>query len=188
MKTCFYLLILAVVARAVPLTTRFDESKPHEDDPQLPLTTTETPEESFIRSDADGDAKLSFDEFLHTDLSYVQLKKAEFESIDKDGDDIISATEYAAFYQKDKADSDESQNKYFVELFKEFDTNSDKRLTPSEVRKILSKRFLLQPKENFGQLFSKFDDDKDGGLNLNEYKKFDQTFPFYELEPIRVVV
>ncbi|KAE9552865.1 hypothetical protein FO519_003930 [Halicephalobus sp. NKZ332] len=156
---------------------------PNVDDPDI-STPTETPEETFARTDSDGDSELSFDEFLHSELSYVQLKKTEFDMLDTDKDGLVSHDEYASFYEKEKSDADENQKRYFVGLFKEFDANNDKRLSQTEVKKILSKRFLLQAKDNFPELFQKFDEDKDGGLDLEEYKKFDQTFPFYELEPI----
>ena len=178
-----YFLICLIVASGVASVPIF----PTLGDPDsTPLT--ETPEESFLRSDSDGNSELTFDEFLHTELSYVQLKKDEFDLLDANKDGILSHDEYSNFYQKEKSDADENQKKYFVGLFKDFDANTDKRLNKSEVKKILSKRFLLQPKDNFAELFQKYDEDQDGGLDLEEYKKFDKTFPFYELEPLTVVV
>lgn len=180
MKYFLIFLIAASGVRSLPIVSTV------EDPDSSPLT--ETPEETFLRSDSDGNAELTFDEFLHSELSYVQLKKDEFDLLDSDKDGIVSHDEYSNFYQQQKSDADETQKKYFIGLFKDFDANNDKRLNISEVKKILSKRFFLQPKDNFAELFQKFDEDKDGGLDLEEYKKFDQTFPFYELEPIAVVV
>uniref|UniRef100_A0AC34F3K0 EF-hand domain-containing protein n=1 Tax=Panagrolaimus sp. ES5 TaxID=591445 RepID=A0AC34F3K0_9BILA len=162
----------------------------HVDHPEQVIIQTETPAESFVRADTDEDIQLSFDEFLKTDLSYVQVKKAEFDMLDANSDGILSLDEFTSFYRKQEEEKDSTDNnkKYYVGLLKEFDENNDKKLSQTEVKRILSKRFLLKPKENFGQLFEKFDSDGNGLLNLGEYQKFDQTFPFYELEPIRVSV
>uniref|UniRef100_A0A914YSQ5 EF-hand domain-containing protein n=1 Tax=Panagrolaimus superbus TaxID=310955 RepID=A0A914YSQ5_9BILA len=162
----------------------------HVDHPEQVIIQTETPAESFVRADIDEDIQLSFDEFLKTDLSYVQVKKAEFDMLDSNSDGILSLDEFSSFYRKQEEEKDSTDNnkKYYVGLFKEFDENNDKQLSQTEVKRILSKRFLLKPKQNFGQLFEKFDSDGNGLLNLGEYQKFDQTFPFYELEPIRIAV
>uniref|UniRef100_A0AC35GJ75 EF-hand domain-containing protein n=1 Tax=Panagrolaimus sp. PS1159 TaxID=55785 RepID=A0AC35GJ75_9BILA len=159
----------------------------HVDHPEI-IIQTETPAESFVRADTDEDIQLTFDEFLKTDLSYVQVKKAEFDQLDSNSDGILSLDEFSTFYRKQDEDKTVNNKKYYIGLFKEFDENNDKQLSQTEVKRILSKRFLLKPKENFGQLFEKFDSDGNGALNLGEYQKFDQTFPFYELEPIQVAV
>lgn len=39
-------------------------------------------EQKFIRSDGNHDDKLTFDEFLHSDLAYDRIKKEEFDSYD----------------------------------------------------------------------------------------------------------
>jgi Ca2+-binding EF-hand superfamily protein len=159
----------------------------HVDHPEI-IIQTETPAESFVRADTDEDIQLTFDEFLKTDLSYVQVKKAEFDQLDSNSDGILSLDEFSTFYRKQDEDKTVNNKKYYIGLFKEFDENNDKQLSQTEVKRILSKRFLLKPKENFGQLFEKYDSDGNGALNLGEYQKFDQTFPFYELEPIQVAV
>jgi Ca2+-binding EF-hand superfamily protein len=161
----------------------------HEDHPEIAVpASTESPPESFVRADADEDLQLTFEEFLHTDLSYLQVKKAEFEMLDSNSDGILSSEEFTQFYAKQEEEKNGNTKKYYRGIFKEFDENMDKQLNPTEVKRILSKRFLLKPRENFGQLFEKFDSDNSGALNLEEYQKFDQTFPFYELDPIQVPV
>jgi Ca2+-binding EF-hand superfamily protein len=168
-------------------TAAADDDDDHVDHPEI-IIQTETPAESFVRADTDEDIQLTFDEFLKTDLSYVQVKKAEFDQLDSNSDGILSLDEFSTFYRKQDEDKTVNNKKYYIGLFKEFDENNDKQLSQTEVKRILSKRFLLKPKENFGQLFEKFDSDGNGALNLGEYQKFDQTFPFYELEPIQVAV
>lgn len=77
-KSFVLLAALCVAALAMPI------ADDHEDHPEV-IAITETPAEAFVRSDADEDLTLTFDEFLHTDTSYVQMKKAEFDMLDTNG-------------------------------------------------------------------------------------------------------
>uniref|UniRef100_A0A7E4ZYJ6 EF hand n=1 Tax=Panagrellus redivivus TaxID=6233 RepID=A0A7E4ZYJ6_PANRE len=180
------LIFVAILCTVTAAPISIENSSEHEDNPQVPVIKTETPEESFLRSDANPDRILNFDEYLHSDLSYVQLKQAEFDEMDANSDGVISAEEYGKFYDISKNSNDET-NKYYAGIFKEFDKNMDKKMSESELKRVLSKRFFLAPKDNFGELFAGFDADKDGSLNLAEYGRFDQEFPFHELEPTRVI-
>lgn len=141
-------------------------------------------DEAFKRVDADRSASLTFDEFLHTDLPYEQLKQDEFNALDTDHDGIVTRIEYERYYQKEKQNADDLRAEYFGQLYEEFDKNFDLKLDRSETEEILKKRFSLKPRNNFAQLFASFDKNGDDALNLDEYIQFDATFPFYQLDPL----
>ncbi|CAD5211466.1 unnamed protein product [Bursaphelenchus okinawaensis] len=147
----------------------------------------EQPEETFARSDTDNDEKLSFNQFLLTDLPYVQLKQDEFNNLDTDHDGFVTRKEYEQHYQKEKESAYDLKAEYFGQLYDQFDENMDLKLDIDETKNVLEKRFLLKPRENFGEIFQGFDKNHDGGLDLEEYIKFDHEFPFQELDPLDAV-
>jgi len=73
--------VLIAVFGVATLVGGFPQNKGTE---QPPDSLQETPVEMFNRSDADKDERLTFDEFLHTDLLYEQLKRDEFNALDAD--------------------------------------------------------------------------------------------------------
>lgn len=73
---------------------------------------------------------------------------------------------------------------YFGKVFEEFDEDMDKALNQQELERVLRERFLVRPRENFPKLFYGFDRDHSGGLDLNEYMKFDDKFPFEQTDPL----
>ncbi|CAD5215819.1 unnamed protein product [Bursaphelenchus xylophilus] len=173
MKVLLCLLLISAVA-ALPFEIR-DPTR----DPAL-----EQPEETFARSDVDKDDKLTFNQFLLTDLPYVQLKKEEFNNLDIDHDGFVTKTEYEQHYQKEKESAYDLKAEYFGQLYDQFDENMDLKLDINEIKNVLEKRFLLKPRENFSQIFKGFDKNNDGALDLEEYIKFDAEFPFQELDPL----
>ncbi|KAI6171986.1 hypothetical protein M3Y98_00922700 [Aphelenchoides besseyi] len=147
-------------------------------------TTVEQPEETFRRVDSDNSGSLTFDEFLHTEKIYEQLKRDEFDGLDADHDGQITRHEYEVHYQKEKQSADDLRAEYFGQIFEQFDSDYDLRLNREEVQKVLAERFMLKPRENFNQIFDSFDKNHDGALDLEEYIKFDAELPFHELDPI----
>jgi len=145
----------------------------------------ETPMEMFNRSDADKDERLTFDEFLHTDLLYEQLKRDEFNALDADRDGIVTREEYENHVRREKEHGDSTKAEYFKQLFEQFDEDNDMKLSPKEVENVLQKRFLVKPKDpvKFKDLFDSHDSNGDGGLDLNEYLRFDAVLPFAEFNP-----
>jgi len=144
----------------------------------------EKPDETFKRVDADKTDSLSFDEFLHTDLPYEQLKKDEFDALDTNKDGTITRLEYQSHYQKEKQNADDLRAEYFGQIYEEFDENFDLKLSRDEIEKVLEKRFSLKPRPNFPMIFASFDKNHDGALDLDEYIKFDSEMPFHQLDPI----
>ncbi|VDM59431.1 unnamed protein product [Angiostrongylus costaricensis] len=144
----------------------------------------ENHEEKFLRVDQNKDKKLNFGEFLHMELAYVDAKKEEFDSLDKDGDGIITQREYEEHYRGVTNRSEARRTEYFAKVFQDFDEDFDLSLSQNELEKLLAKRFLVKPRENFPKLFYNLDNDRSGGLDLNEYMKFDATFPFDQTDPI----
>ncbi|KAJ1366093.1 hypothetical protein KIN20_026687 [Parelaphostrongylus tenuis] len=141
-------------------------------------------EEKFLRVDQNRDKKLTFDEFLQMEVAYVDAKKEEFDSLDKNGDGVITHSEYEEHYRGVSNRSEARRTEYFGKVFREFDENRDMSLGQDELEKVLAKRFLVKPRENFPKLFYNLDKDHSGGLDLNEYMKFDATFPFEQTDPI----
>jgi len=180
------LFAMLAIAYSAPLAEihEEDDSENTTDNAEI-AAPEETPEEAFTRSDTDDDSSLTFNEFLQTELSYVQLKRKEFEMLDGDHDGKVTHGEYADYYGAQHEEAKQGQQKYLIELFKEFDHNNDKQLNRSEVETVLAKRFFLKPKANFAELFTQFDTNGDNALSMDEYGKFDASFPFYELEPLR---
>ncbi|XGW07979.1 hypothetical protein V3C99_010812 [Haemonchus contortus] len=141
-------------------------------------------EEKFARVDQNKDKKLDFNEFLHMELAYVEAKKEEFDSLDKDKDGIVTLKEYEEHYHGVTSRSEARRSEYFANVFHDFDEDFDMALNQNELQRVLAERFLVKPRENFPKLFYSYDHDHSGGLDLTEYMKFDATFPFEQTDPI----
>ncbi|VDP58392.1 unnamed protein product [Heligmosomoides polygyrus] len=141
-------------------------------------------EERFLRVDQNKDKKLDFNEFLHMELAYVDAKREEFDSLDKDKDGIVTQKEYEEHYHGVTSRSEARRTEYFAQVFQDFDEDFDMSLSQDELERVLAERFLVKPRENFPKLFYSFDRDHSGGLDLTEYMKFDSSFPFEQTDPI----
>ncbi|EYC13943.1 hypothetical protein Y032_0042g614 [Ancylostoma ceylanicum] len=141
-------------------------------------------EEKFLRVDSNKDKKLDFNEFLHMELAYVDAKREEFDSLDKDKDGIVTQKEYEEHYHGVTSRSEARRSEYFAKVFQDFDEDFDMSLNQDEMERVLAERFLVKPRENFPKLFYSFDHDHSGGLDLTEYMKFDAEFPFDQTDPI----
>ncbi|KAK5977199.1 EF hand [Trichostrongylus colubriformis] len=148
------------------------------------IAKQENHEEKFARVDKNNDKKLNFDEFLHMELAYVDAKKEEFDSLDKDKDGIVTLKEYEEHYHGVTSRSEARRSEYFANVFHDFDEDFDMSLNQDELERVLAERFLVKPRENFPKLFYSYDHDHSGGLDLTEYMKFDSTFPFEQTDPI----
>ncbi|GMT14909.1 hypothetical protein PFISCL1PPCAC_6206, partial [Pristionchus fissidentatus] len=171
-------LSLSLSAPITPLT---------EDDLVVPGLSVpeETPKEKFERVDANEDDEINFDEFLHMDYVYEQAKKEEFELLDSNKDGKISKEEYDANLNEQQTKRDEVKKSYFSGIFEEFDWDGGKSLSEEELRKVFHSRFLLEPRANFGHIIAGFDADHSGGLDVNEYTKLDEEFPFDQTDPLK---
>uniref|UniRef100_A0A158P979 EF-hand domain-containing protein n=1 Tax=Angiostrongylus cantonensis TaxID=6313 RepID=A0A158P979_ANGCA len=104
------------------------------------------------------------------ELAYVDAKKEEFNSLDKDGDGIITQKEYEEHYHGVTNRSEARRTEYFAKVFQDFDEDFDMSLSQDELEKLLAKRFLVKPRENFPKLFYVLDNDRSGGLDLNAHR------------------
>ncbi len=62
-----------------------------------------------------------------------------------------------------------------MEVFNKADKDGDKTLTKDEVRKMLREMQLSVDKKSFNEIYQKFDIDKNGLLDRNEFNLFIQT-------------
>lgn len=147
------------------------------------VLSEETPGEKFSRSDANNDEKLSFDEFLHMELPYVLMKRTEFGGYDANEDGFISKAEYDSKLHRYIDKYDGRRAHYFGKIYADYDENFDMKLSKDEVTKMISNRFQLKPGSNFNEIYRSFDADKDGGLDIDEYMKFDDDMPLDEFVP-----
>ena len=99
-------------------------------------------------------------------------------------DGKLSLSEYEEHYHGVASKSAAIRAEYFGKVFEEFDEDMDKMLNQEETERVLRERFLVKPRENFPKLFYGFDHDHNGGLDLNEYIKFDSEFPFEQTDPL----
>ncbi|VDN51190.1 unnamed protein product [Dracunculus medinensis] len=132
----------------------------------------------------DRNKELTFDEFLRTDPQYELLKKQQFDAYDLNGDGIVTLKEFNSFNDEKEEKSIVNKARYYGKIFEDFDDNFDMKISLDEAKKILVERFLLKPRSNFAKLFTRFDSDADGSLNILEYVNFDRDFPFEELDPV----
>ncbi|GMS90457.1 hypothetical protein PENTCL1PPCAC_12632 [Pristionchus entomophagus] len=167
----FSLLLLSLLSISIcaPITPLTENSLV----PGLDLPK-ESDKERFERIDQNEDDDISFDEFLHMDYVYEQAKKEEFNLLDTDKDGKISKEEYDARLNQQQSRREEVKNSYFSGIFEEFDEDGDKSLSEEELRNVFHKRFLLEPRDNFGTIIEGFDVDQSGGLDVNEYSKLDK--------------
>ncbi|VDL65871.1 unnamed protein product [Nippostrongylus brasiliensis] len=92
---------------------------PLEEQFNLPSFTTkqENHEEKFVRVDQNNDKRLDFNEFLHMELAYVEAKREEFDSLDKDKDGIVTLKEYEEHYHGLTSRSEARRSEYFAKVF-----------------------------------------------------------------------
>uniref|UniRef100_A0AC35U376 EF-hand domain-containing protein n=1 Tax=Rhabditophanes sp. KR3021 TaxID=114890 RepID=A0AC35U376_9BILA len=124
--------------------------------------------------DADKNNKLNGNELEKVMLKKFVLKpKGDFTLImnkfDKDQDGEWNAEEYLSF------DKDLPFHEF------EFDADKNNKLNGNELEKVMINKFVLKPKGDFTLIMNKFDKDKDGEWNAEEYLSFDKDLPFHEL-------
>ncbi|CAD6192244.1 unnamed protein product [Caenorhabditis auriculariae] len=168
------LLSVAVFCAPLPLEEQFNVFS----------TKQENHEQRFVRVDANKDKEVTFNEFLHMELAYVEAKKEEFDNLDKNKNGKIELAEYEEHFHESSSRSEKLRTKYFAQVFEDFDEDLDMALNQEELERVLAERFLVKPRENFPKLFFAYDADHSGGLDLTEYMKFDATFPFEQTDPI----
>jgi hypothetical protein len=145
----------AAVAACVAIPGLAEEKKPPQEQAKK-----RNPEQVFKRLDANGDQKLSLDEFKGK-REEAAAKKA-FDAKDADKDGSLTFAEYSAEQPAAKG-APEKPQRTPEERFARLDKNGDKSVSFDEYK---GKREEAQAKTQFDRQ----DADKDGKLTLEEFK------------------
>jgi Ca2+-binding EF-hand superfamily protein len=154
------------------------------------------PEALFKKMDADGDGKISKDEFKdymakngpRALRDKPELLDRAFDKADADGDGYLSMDEFKALVEKFRermggkgkpGAGPAAGAKALLEkpevLFKKMDANGDGKVSKDEFKSFLAKNgppMLRDKTELLDKLFDRLDTDGDGSLTMEEFKGF----------------
>ena len=129
---------------------------------------------NFQMADKNHDGRISFQELKEVmEKSQCSFSEAELQdyvndvNIDENGElDMEAFLDIIENYQRDNDTEEELQ-----EVFKIFDKNNTKLITPKNVMDVFSKIDESIKEEEILQMFKECDLDRDGYLNYEEFKR-----------------
>ncbi|KAL7073283.1 hypothetical protein ACQ4LE_007341 [Meloidogyne hapla] len=137
----------------------------------------ETKDEMFARMDSDGDNMISLQDYMNRDRYYVESVRAEFNDIDTNGDGMVSKHEFDAFVRRLDEQREAALRNASNFTLQRNDANKDGELSEEELGAYI-KGTLQRSISRLPQVFSQFDRDENGKLNLEEFHDLDFNFPW----------
>uniref|UniRef100_A0A915NMT4 EF-hand domain-containing protein n=1 Tax=Meloidogyne floridensis TaxID=298350 RepID=A0A915NMT4_9BILA len=137
----------------------------------------ETKDEMFARMDSDGDNMITLQDYMNRDRYYVESVKAEFNDIDTNGDGMVSKHEFDAFVRRLDEQREAAMRNASNFTLQRNDANKDGELSEEELGAYI-KGTLQRNIARLPQVFSQFDRDENGKLNLEEFHNLDFNFPW----------
>lgn len=130
----------------------------------------------FNKFDKNGDGKISSDEVkdslkelgVQTTTDQVQYMMQEY---DKDGDGYIDLDEFVEFIQHGGKDCDGDNNKELKDAFDLYDGDKNGLISANELHKVMKNLGLKCSMSDCMKMISQVDEDGDGSVNFEEFKK-----------------
>ncbi|CAI9773705.1 unnamed protein product [Fraxinus pennsylvanica] len=152
---------------------------PLHSEPSMYLEDTEEVEKTFNRFDANGDGKISAEEFSGVMKAITADTTAEdvghmMKEMDTDKDGFINLHEFATFCKGETnpfASTGDGGEKELKEAFELYDQNHNGLISASELHAMLTRLGERCTVKDCARMIKSVDSDDDGYVNFAEFKK-----------------